>query len=105
MPRARSGDRLGGASMDPLRCCGPTRRREILKLGLLGLGSLSFGDFALSAPVPRPPGGEDRSLILFWMWGGPSQLETWDPKPDAPAEIRGPFGSIETRIPGVRFSE
>jgi hypothetical protein len=39
------------------------------------------------------------------MWGGPSQLETWDPKPDAPAEIRGPFGSIETRIPGARFSE
>jgi hypothetical protein len=91
--------------MDHLRCCGPTRRREILKLGLLGLGSLSFGDFALAAPVPQKPGAPDRSLILFWMWGGPSQLETWDPKPNAPAEIRGPFGSIETRIPGARFSE
>ena len=37
--------------------------------------------------------------------GGPSQLETWDPKPDAPREIRGPFGSIATRVPGVRISE
>ena len=91
--------------MDRPNCCGPTRRREILKLGLLGLGSLSFGEVALSAPVARPAGSEDRSLILFWMWGGPSQLETWDPKPGAPSEIRGPFGSIETRIPGARFSE
>lgn len=91
--------------MDPFRCGGPTRRREILKLGALGLGALNFGDFALAAPPPRKLGAETRSLILFWMWGGPSQLETWDPKPDAPSEIRGPFGSIETRIPGARFSE
>lgn len=86
------------------RCSGPTHRRDLFKLGLLGLGSLNFGDFALAAP-PRKAGGEERSLILFWMWGGPSQLETWDPKPEAPAEVRGPFGSIPTRIPGARFSE
>lgn len=91
--------------MDHLRCGGPTRRREILKLGLMGLGSLGLGDVALSAPAVRQPGAEDRSLILFWMWGGPSQLETWDPKPDAPSEIRGPFGAIPTRIPGVKFCE
>jgi hypothetical protein len=91
--------------MERGRCCGPTRRREILKLGLLGLGTFNFGDFALAAPAPRPPGSEDRSLILFWMWGGPSQLETWDPKPEAPAAIRGPFAAIPTRIPGARFSE
>jgi hypothetical protein len=91
--------------MVPPVCCGPTRRREILKLGLLGLGSIGFGDFAFSAPLPRAAGAEERSLILFWMWGGPSQLETWDPKPEAPAEIRGPFGSIETKIPDARFSE
>jgi hypothetical protein len=77
----------------------------LLKLGLLGLGSLGFGEVALSAPLTRLPNASDRSLILFWMWGGPSQLETWDPKPEAPAEVRGPFGSIPTRIPGARFSE
>jgi hypothetical protein len=45
------------------------------------------------------------SVILFWMWGGPSQFETWDPKPDAPAEIRGPFGPIRTAVPGMDFCE
>jgi hypothetical protein len=49
--------------------------------------------------------GRARSCILIFQWGGPSQLDTWDPKPDAPAEIRGEFSSIETRTPGVRISE
>ena len=44
-------------------------------------------------------------MILLLLVGGPSQLETWDPKPDAPAEVRGPFRSIATRCPGVRISE
>ena len=44
-------------------------------------------------------------MILLWLSGGPSQLDTWDPKPDAPAEVRGPFGSIATRVPGVRVNE
>ncbi len=86
-------------------CSGPTDRREILKLGLLGAGALNFGDLAVAAPAAGPGGTSDRSLILFWMWGGPSQLETFDPKPDAPADVRGPFGTIETRIPGARFSD
>jgi hypothetical protein len=47
----------------------------------------------------------DRSLILLLLIGGPSQLETWDPKPDAAAEVRGPFASIATRCPGVRICE
>src|SRR5262249_56762228 len=42
---------------------------------------------------------------LVWLSGGPSHLDTWDPKPEAPAEVRGPFGSIATRVPGVRVSE
>jgi hypothetical protein len=44
-------------------------------------------------------------VILIWLSGGPSQLDTWDPKPDAPAEVRGPFGSIATRVPSIRISE
>src|SRR5439155_6519525 len=46
-----------------------------------------------------------RAVILFWLSGGPSHLDTWDPKPEAPAETRGPFGSIATKVPGVRFCE
>jgi hypothetical protein len=46
-----------------------------------------------------------RSVILFWLSGGPSHIDMWDPKPDAPAEIRGPFATIPTSVPGVRFSE
>src|SRR5207244_2651797 len=45
------------------------------------------------------------SVILFWMWGGPSQLETFDPKPDAPSEYRGPFRPIATRVPGMDVCE
>src|SRR5262249_12564353 len=49
--------------------------------------------------------GARKSLFLVWLSGGPSQLDTWDPKPDAPAEIRGPFQSIATKVPGVRVNE
>ncbi|WP_083670070.1 DUF1501 domain-containing protein [Singulisphaera sp. GP187] len=49
--------------------------------------------------------GGERAVILLMLVGGPSQLETWDPKPDAPAEVRGPFGSIATAVPGVRINE
>lgn len=46
-----------------------------------------------------------KSVILLWMTGGPSHIDTWDPKPLAPSEIRGPFATIETRLPGVRLCE
>ncbi len=49
--------------------------------------------------------GGDRALILLMLVGGPSQLETWDPKPEAPVEVRGPFDSIATAVPGVRINE
>ena len=47
----------------------------------------------------------DTSVILFWMWGGPSQLETWDMKPNAPSEYRGPFSPIATNVPGLDICE
>jgi hypothetical protein len=49
--------------------------------------------------------GEKKSVILFWLSGGPSQLDMWDPKPDAPQEVRSPFGTIQTSVPGVHFTE
>ncbi len=60
----------------------------------------------------RPPSaaghakkGRDLSVILVWLDGGPPQHETYDPKPDAPVEFRGPLNSIETCVPGIRISE
>jgi hypothetical protein len=49
--------------------------------------------------------GTAKSVLLLWLWGGPAQLDTWDPKPNAPLEFRGAFGSIPTKITGVRFCE
>jgi hypothetical protein len=79
-------------------------RRWFLQTGLAGFAGLSLAD-TLRAAAARPSPRERRAVILFWLSGGPSQIDTWDPKPDAPAEIRGPYRTIPTRIPGVRFSE
>jgi uncharacterized protein (DUF1501 family) len=73
------------------------QRREFLR-------SASLAPLAIAAAgqaAPRP----DVNLILLLLVGGPSQLDTWDPKPEAPADIRGPFRPIATKVPGVRFSE
>lgn len=82
-------------------------RRSFLHLGgLLPLGMglvpwLSRGD-AIATTTSKAAA---KSCILLWLDGGPSHLEMWDPKTDAPSEVRGPFGSIATSIPGVHFSE
>jgi hypothetical protein len=87
-----------------LKTCSGIRRRDFLRVGGFGLGSLGLSLRELEA---SSTGGmrDDRAVILLLLVGGPSQLETWDPKPDAPSEVRGPFGSIATRVPGVRISE
>ncbi|MFG0333461.1 MAG: DUF1501 domain-containing protein [Maioricimonas sp. JB049] len=86
-------------------------RREWLRLGgLAGLGwglpGLMPAPAAATGPGQRPPGfGRAKSIIVLFASGGQSQIDTWDPKPHAPAEIRGNFTSIPTAIPGVRFCE
>src|SRR4051794_28871707 len=85
-------------------CPGLLRRREFLRLGLAGFGSLTWPDLLrLRAAAGRPR--EDTALLVVWLHGGASHLETYDPKPDAPSEYRGPFRPIATRVPGVRVSE
>jgi uncharacterized protein (DUF1501 family) len=79
---------------------GPTRR-DLLKVG--GLGALGLG-LPGRAGLAAGPGGEG-AVILLMMVGGPSQLETFDPKPAAPSEVRGPFRPIESALPGVRIVE
>lgn len=86
-----------------------TSRRSALQLGLAGLAGGSFLDLVAmqSCAADGQPAlpQQARSCILIWMDGGPSHFETFDPKPEAPAEIRGDFASIPTKIPGVQFAE
>lgn len=84
-------------------CAGPAGRREFLRAGTMALGGLSLPK--LLAAREQTGLSADTSVILFWMWGGPSQLETFDPKPDAPSEYRGPFRPIATSVPGLQICE
>ena len=87
----------------PSSCSGPATRREFLRAGMLALGGMSVA--RLSAARALAGTRPDTSVILFWMWGGPSQLETWDMKPDAPIEYRGPFRPIHTNVAGLDICE
>lgn len=83
------------------------RRRFLARTSLAGLAALR-APFWLHAgdPTARVPGQRSRrSVILLWMAGGPSQIDTWDPKPLRSVENRGPFSSIPTSVPGITFSE
>lgn len=83
-------------------------RRSMLKAGLMGMAGLTLPGLlqgrALASEAGRPIAGR-KAVILLWMAGGPSQIDTWDPKPDQPLQNRGPFGTIATKIPGVRICE
>jgi len=81
-------------------------RRSVLKASVAGLGAASLPNvLAARASGTAGAGPGHRAVILLWMTGGPSHIDTWDPKPDAPAEIRGPFATTATRLPGVRICE
>ena len=79
-------------------------RRAVLKAGVLGLGGLGLPDL-LRARAFSETKCDELSVILVWLDGGPPQHETYDPKPDAPAEFRGPLKAIPTKIPGLSVSE
>ena len=84
--------------------CDGVRRRDFLHLGVLtslGLGVSDF--FRLQARAAS--GGKAKACILIWLDGGPSHLDTFDPKPDAPAEVRSRFASIRTSVPGLHICE
>ena len=99
--------------MSELRCnCEGTPRRDFLRLGLGALVGMGFTDLlrgrAHAFDAARAAGGaspRNVNCILLWLDGGPSHYESFDPKPDAPTEVRGEFKSIATAVPGVRFSE
>jgi hypothetical protein len=89
---------LGNSGGD---CTGVTRR-SFLQAGALGGLSLAGLSRLRAEEAARP---KDAAVILFWLSGGPGHMETWDPKPDAVAQYRGPFGAIRTSVPGVQFGE
>jgi hypothetical protein len=81
-----------------------------VKAGLLGAAGLGLGDLlraeARAAGNPSGSlGNRINSVILLWMRGGPSHIDMWDPKPDAPVEYRGEFGTVGTTVPGVRLGD
>src|SRR3954452_15951271 len=84
--------------------CDGLSRRALLKAGALSLlaGAAGVGS---AAPQPRRAPGRVRSVILIDLFGGPSHLDMFDPKPDAPEEVRGEFQAIRTALPGVLVSE
>lgn len=86
------------------RLCDGVSRRRFLTLGALsplGLGLPGLLRAEAAAAAPR----RETSCILLWLQGGPSQIDTFDPKPDAPSDIRGPFEAIETSVSGIRIAE
>src|SRR5271170_3336439 len=93
---------LGGGARD----CGGATRRSFLEAGALGVAGLALPDLLrIRARAAASRESIGKSVILFWLSGGPGHMETWDPKPDAPAEYRGPFGAIPSNLPGVMLSE
>src|SRR5580698_2674009 len=78
-------------------------RRSFVKAGILGATGLSLADVLRAQPSASL--GNVNSVIILWMRGGPSHHDTWDPKPDAPVEIRGEFGTIPTNVAGVRLCD
>ncbi len=97
-----SADRFG---CDDFRRSLAASRRSFLRAGVLGTAGLGLGQLlrrdASAAAGPK----RANSVIILWMRGGPSHIDMWDPKPDAPAEYRGEFGSIPTKLPGVRLTD
>ena len=81
-------------------------RRELLRAGLTGFTSLTLGDFyRLKAQASVPSPGLRTAVILVWLRGGASHLETFDPKPNAPSDFRGPYQPISTNVSGIQICE
>ncbi len=80
-------------------------RREFLRAGLTGFSSLSLAGLMNLRTQAARSSRSDTAVILVWLRGGASHLETFDPKPDAPSEFRGPYTAIDTNVPGIRIGE
>jgi hypothetical protein len=80
-------------------------RRSFLKAGILGGAGLSLSQLLRLEARPASPAARKPSVIILWMRGGPSHIDMWDPKPNAPADYRGEFGVLKTNVPGILLSD
>src|SRR5262245_35446297 len=96
--------------MPPTACptffaAAPMGRREFLRAGALTLGGLGLPQLLRARDASPGLKPRAKACILLFMWGGPAQQDTWDPKPDAPAEYRGEFRPVATNVPGIQVCE
>jgi hypothetical protein len=96
----------------PGSTCDGFSRREFLRIGGIGMAGISLADIlrlqanaAPSEAAKKAGWGRAKSVIFVFLQGGPSHLDIWDPKPDAPSNIRGEFKTIKSKIPGVHLTE
>src|SRR5262249_35020762 len=87
------------------RHCDGLTRREVLRAGAVGLGGLTLPGLLRLESQAAAPRAKAKHVIMLFLSGGPSQLDMWDPKPDAPEEIRGTFRPADTNVPGIRISD
>ena len=95
---------LGGSGSNRDRLCDGVSRRGFLKVGGMALGGLSLGQL-LELEAAAGTGSSHKALINIYLPGGPSHIDLWDLKPDAPSEIRGEFRPIKTNVPGMEICE
>jgi len=91
------------------KMCGGVSRRDLIQAGALSLFGLGLQDvLALQSAAAAPRSGtfgRAKNVLILFLYGSPGQLDTWDMKPDAPADIRGPFRPIRTSNPSIDICE
>ena len=87
------------------RLCDGLTRRELMQVGGAGLLGMSLPKVLAAEAIETPSAARAKSVLFVFLYGGPSQLETFDMKPDAPSTIRGPFQTIASRTPDLRICE
>ncbi len=85
--------------------CASISRRSFIRIGGLATFGLTLPEFLRARAATPVADRKNVNCILMWMQGGPSHIDSFDPKPDAPVEIRGDFGTIPTTLPGIRFAD
>src|SRR5207245_11408594 len=100
---------------NPGSTCDGWSRREFIRVGGAGLFGVGLGDVlklqalaaenASDATKSKSGWGKVKSVVLLFLQGGPSHLDIWDPKPEAPSDIRGEFKPIKTKVPSIQLSE
>lgn len=93
-------------SSSPFRCSGPLNRRSFMQIGLTGMASLTWPALLrLRAENATKSLSEKKAIIMVWLPGGQSHVDTYDPKPEIGSEYRGPFKTISTKVPGMQLTE